>query len=64
MQKISIRRTRGKIIFKGQLTIGLDLGDRFSSYCVLNEVGEILLEQKLPAAQQPEGNACGSIESL
>jgi hypothetical protein len=25
----------------------VDLGDRWSSYCVLDEEGEILLEQKL-----------------
>jgi hypothetical protein len=30
-----------------KLTIGLDLGDRSSWYCVLNEAGEVLLEQKL-----------------
>jgi hypothetical protein len=41
MQKISTMRTNAKNIFKGQLTIGLDLGDRSSAYCVLNESGEI-----------------------
>src|SRR5260370_16407362 len=30
-----------------KLTIGLDLGDRFSWYCVLNEAGEVVLEQKV-----------------
>src|SRR5271163_4164886 len=30
-----------------RLTIGLDLGDRSSWYCVLDEAGEIVLEQKL-----------------
>jgi len=36
------------MIFKGhKLTIGLDLGDRWSFYCVLDEAGEILLEQKV-----------------
>jgi len=30
----------------GRLTIGLDLGDRSSFYCVLDEAGEVLLEQK------------------
>jgi len=30
-----------------KLTIGLDLGDRSSWYCVLSETGEVLLEQKL-----------------
>src|SRR5580693_767360 len=36
-------------IFKdNQLTIGLDLGDRTSHYCILNEAGEVILEQELP----------------
>jgi len=48
MQKISTMRTSGKKILKGQLTIGLDLGDRSSSYCVLDEAGEIILEQQVP----------------
>jgi hypothetical protein len=39
MPKISTVRTSGSKIFKGQLTIGLDLGDRSSSYCVLDEAG-------------------------
>src|SRR5579864_1824948 len=30
-----------------KLTIGLDLGDRSSWYCVLDEAGEVLLEQRL-----------------
>jgi transposase len=47
MQKISTVQTSGKSVFKGQLTIGLDLGDRSSSYCVLNGAGEILLERKV-----------------
>ncbi|PYU20763.1 MAG: hypothetical protein DMG32_21730 [Acidobacteria bacterium] len=35
--------------FKGQkLTIGLDLGDRFSHYCILNESGEVIGEHHLP----------------
>ena len=29
------------------LTIGLDLGDRSSWYCVLDEAGTVVLEQKL-----------------
>jgi hypothetical protein len=30
-----------------RLTIGLDLGDRWIWYCVLDEAGAIVLEQKL-----------------
>ena len=49
MRKLSTRRVMGSKIFKGhQLTIGLDLGDRWSFYCVLNERGEVVREEKLP----------------
>jgi transposase len=48
MQKISTMQTSEENILNGQLTIGLDLGDRFSSYCILDEVGKILREQKVP----------------
>jgi transposase len=40
---------------EAKLTIGLDLGDRSSWYCLLDEVGEVLREQKLsttPKAMQ------------
>jgi transposase len=48
MQKISTLPRSGSRIFKGrQLTIGSDLGDRWSWYCVLNEVGDIVLEHRL-----------------
>src|SRR5467141_325261 len=48
MKKISTVRVNGNMIFKGhKLTIGLALGDRWSCYCVLDEAGEILLEQKV-----------------
>src|SRR6202453_4170019 len=49
MKKISTMAIEGIQIFKdNQLTIGLDLGDRTSRYCILNEAGEIILEQELP----------------
>jgi transposase len=36
------------MIFKGhKLTLGLDLGDHWSCYCVLDEAGKIILEQKV-----------------
>jgi predicted NBD/HSP70 family sugar kinase len=46
-------RTIGSKIFKGhKLTIGLDLGDRWSFYCVLDEAGKVILEQKLPTTPE------------
>src|ERR1700687_99189 len=48
MKKISTAATKQSKNFSEQkLTIGLDLGDRSSWYCVLDEAGAIVLEQKL-----------------
>ena len=52
MQKISTMQTSEENILNGQLTIGLDLGDRFSCYCILDEVGKILREQKVPTTPE------------
>jgi len=45
------RSTRSQIrerAAKERLTVGLDLGDRNSAYCILSEAGEILLQSTLP----------------
>jgi hypothetical protein len=48
MKKISTAEGKQARNFEDrQLTIGLDLGDRSSWYCVLDETGEVLLEQRL-----------------
>src|SRR5882724_5851014 len=48
MKKVSTTAGRQAKNFSEQrLTIGLDLGDRSSWYCVLDEAGVILLEQRL-----------------
>jgi transposase len=46
MKKISTKQKIGKLESQ-TLTIGLDLGDRSSWYCVLDGAGEVLLEQKV-----------------
>ena len=61
MRKISTMQQNGKKIFKGQLTIGLDLGDRSSAYCVLNEAGEIVLEHKLATTPEAMKQVFGSM---
>jgi transposase len=53
-ETVLYRATRKQIrerATKERLTIGLDLGDRNSSYCVLSEAGEILLESALPTTK-------------
>jgi transposase len=48
MKKIStVAVKQSKNISERKLTIGLDLGDRSSWYCLLDEVGEVLQEQRL-----------------
>ena len=54
-------QTREENIFKGQLTIGVDLGDRFSAYCVLNESGEIVLECKVATTSEAMKQVFGSM---
>jgi len=54
MKKIStVEIERVQIFKQNQLTIGLDLGDRTSHFCILNEAGEVILEQKV--ATTPKG---------
>ena len=53
MKKNSTVATKRKQIFsEKQLAIGMDLGDRFTYYCVLDEAGEVMVEQKLPTTKQ------------
>jgi transposase len=48
MKKISTVGVKQTKNFREQkLTIGLDLGDRSSWDCVLDDAGEVLLEQRL-----------------
>jgi transposase len=54
MKKSSTVATKRKQIFKEpRLTIGLDLGDRSSHYCILDEAGNVILEHSLPTT--PKG---------
>src|SRR5450432_1734254 len=54
MKKISTVVSNRIEIFKDdKLTIGLDLGDRFSHYCILNGAGEVIREHRLPTT--PKG---------
>src|ERR1700687_4839198 len=44
---------RNEIFKEPKLTIGLDLGDRSSHYCILDEAGNVILEHNLPTT--PKG---------
>ena len=54
MKKVStVAAKQSRNFSQPKLTIGLDLGDRSSWYCVLDEAGEIVLEQKLGTTPKP-----------
>jgi transposase len=62
MKKVSTVAARQSRNFSGQtLTIGLDLGDRNSYYCVVNEVGELVLEQKITTTAKALQAAFGAL---
>jgi transposase len=62
MKKISTMQVFRNEIFKEQkLTIGVDLGDRWSFYCVLDEAGKILLEQKVATTPEAMKQTFGKI---
>jgi transposase len=62
MKKISTVAIETMEIFKEhQLTIGLDLGDLWSFYCVLDEAGKIILEQKVATTPEAIQQTFGKI---
>ena len=62
MKKISTVQVFGNEIFKEQkLTIGVDLGDRSSAYCILNEAGKIVFEHKLATTPEAMKQVFGSL---
>ena len=64
MKKNSTVAIRRKQIFKRKtLTIGMDLGDRFTYYCILDEAGEVMVEQKLPTTKQAMEHVFGAMPS-
>jgi transposase len=62
MKKISTVAAKQTKNFSDQkLTIALDLGDRSSWYCVLDEAGEVVLEQKLGTTPKAMREVFGGI---
>jgi len=62
MKKIStVEAKQIRNFSQPKLTIGLDLGDRSSWYCVLDESGTVLLEQKLSTTPKAMREVLGSM---
>ena len=62
MKKVSTATTKQNRIFsRPNLTVGLDLGDRSSCYCVLDEGGSIVMEQKVSTTAKALQAALGAM---
>ncbi|HEY2914605.1 MAG TPA: transposase, partial [Candidatus Angelobacter sp.] len=64
MKKVStVVAKPSKKISQQKLTVGLDLGDRNSWYCVLDETGRIVMEQKVSTTPKALQVALGGMPS-
>jgi transposase len=62
MKKVSTVGTKqSRKISQQKLTVGLDLGDRSSWYCVLDEAGRVLLEQRVSTTRKALGEVFGGM---
>jgi transposase len=62
MKKVSTAAARqSRNISRQRLTVGLDLGDRNSWYCVLDEAGQIQLEQRVRTTAKALGEDFGTM---
>ena len=67
MKKTSTAAKQTKNVGDQKVTIGLDLGDRSSWYCVLDGAGEVVVEQKLgttPKAMREGWEECRGARSF
>src|SRR5450755_1744082 len=51
-KNITLVENTNEVFKSQQLTIGVDLGDRTSHYCVLDEAGNVILEQSVATTQK------------
>jgi len=56
------RRRKQESQETGRITIGMDLGDKTSRYCVLGEDGEVMLERGVPTSRKGMLQAFGAVQ--
>ena len=62
MKKVStVEAKQSRKTAEQKLTVGLDLGDRSSWYCVLDESGAVVLEQRLSTTPKAMGEVFGGM---
>src|SRR5215475_1090719 len=60
-KSITVAGKQTRIFTQKKFTVGLDLGDRWSWYCVLDEQGEVVVEHKLSTTQKAVREAFGAM---
>ena len=63
MKKVSKETRKMEAMAKPEMTVGLDMGDRFSHYCFLNEDGDVIEEGRMQSTEAAlrrhfEGEPC------
>jgi len=48
----TVKMSGNEILKQRKLTIGMDLGDRSTRYCVLDEAGDVILERSVPTTKK------------
>jgi transposase len=62
MKKVStVAASKSRNFSEQKLTTGFDLGDQSSWYCVLDEAGRVLLEQKVSTTPKPMQEVFGGM---
>src|SRR6266571_272899 len=57
----TVTRSENEILKQKKLTIGMDLGDRSTRYCILDEAGEVILERSVPTTKKGMGQVFSAI---
>jgi transposase len=57
----TVTRRGNRILKQKKLTIGMDLGDRSTSYCVLDQAGDVILERSVPTTKKGIEQVFGAI---
>ena len=60
-KSITVASQQTRNFAEKKCTVGLDLGDRWSWYCVLGEHGEVVFEQKLSTTSRAVREVFGAI---
>jgi len=51
MKKVSKQMRKMEVADKPEMTLGLDMGDRYSHYCLLNAGGDVVEEGRMQSTE-------------